>query len=549
MEGGEWVWQWQIITKEMVLSMAAIVASFMVVIIWKNMWLKPHRIRSVLQNQGIKGPKPSFLLGNLSEIKRIQSQFSNMSSSSQAEQWFHSLFPFLQQWRKQYGATFMYSTGHRQHLYVGDPKLVKELNRIRTLDLGRPTYITKALKPLLGGGIFRVNGPHWSFQRNLIAPQFHLSKIKNMVDFMEESTREIIRKWERIIEESGGKTAEIVIDNEMKEVTADIISKACFGGSYALGNQIFAKITALANLLAKRSVLFGFLYLRILPTKENKEIWRLNKEIEELILKVAHQHNLQNQMSKYQNQNHTKDLLQVILENTVDDDDSRRSAWGRILKKLIKRKSETQKMIVDICKSMYFAGSDPTALLLTWVLIQLSLHPQWQDCLRAEIFETFPNISSHGVFDIDKLRKMKQLSMVVQESLRLYGPAITASREALEEVKVGDMVVPKGTNILVFIAAIHRDREIWGEDADEFKPERFEGGVSEASKYPQAYLPFGLGTRICAGQNFALIQANIALVLLLANFSFSMSPNYRHSPFYKLVLFPQYGAPLLVSKL
>ncbi|KAI9108116.1 hypothetical protein K1719_020989 [Acacia pycnantha] len=548
MEGGEWVWQWQIITKEMVLSMAAIVVSFMVAIIWKNMWLKPQRIRLVLQNQGIKGPKPSFLLGNLSEIKRIQSQFSNISSSSQAEEWFHSLFPFLQHWRKQYGATFMYSTGHRQHLYVGDPKLLKELNRIRTLDLGRPTYVTKALKPLLGAGIFRVNGPHWSFQRNLIAPQFYLSKIKNMVDFMEESTREIMRKWERIIEESGGKTAEIVIDNEMKEITADIISKACFGGSYALGNQIFAKITALTNLLAKPSVLFGFLYLRILPTKENKEIWRLEKEIEELILKVVDQHKLQNQMSKYHN--HKKDLLQVILENTVDDDDdSRRSVWGRIWKKLMKRKSETQQIIVDNCKSMYFAGSDTTALLLTWVLIQLSLHPQWQDRLRAEIFETFPDISSHSVFDIDKLRKMKQLSMVVQESLRLYGPAITSSRKALEEVKVGDMVVPKGTNILVFITAIHRDREIWGEDADEFKPERFEGGVSEACKYPQAYLPFGLGTRICAGQNFALIEANMALVLLLANFSFSISPNYRHSPCYKLVLFPQYGAPLLVTKL
>ena len=85
-----------------------------------------------------------------------------------------------------------------------------------------------------------------------------------MVYFMEESTREIMRKWERIIEESGGgETTEIVIDNDMKELTADIISKACFGGSYALGNQIFAKITALQNLVSSPTVLFGFLYLRL----------------------------------------------------------------------------------------------------------------------------------------------------------------------------------------------------------------------------------------------------------------------------------------------
>ncbi|XP_054782556.1 cytochrome P450 714A1-like [Prosopis cineraria] len=548
MEGGECAWQWQN-GKEMVWPVAAIVVSLMVLMIWEKLWLKPQRIRSVLQKQGIRGPTPSFPLGNLSEIKRIQSQFStnNLSSSSQPEQWFHSLFPFLQHWRKQYGATFMYSTGHRQHLYVGDPKLLKELNRIKTWDLGRPTYISKPLKPLLGSGIFRVNGPHWSFQRNLVAPQFYLSKIQNMVDFMEDSTKEIMRKWERIIEKSGGKMAEIVIDNDMKELTADIISKACFGGSYALGNQIFAKLTTLQNALGKLSVLFGFLYLRIFPTKENKEVWRLEKEIEQLILKVVDHHKLQNQSRI--DQNNQKDLLQVILENTANgaDENDSSGAWG--MWKKLKHKHETQKLIVDICKNIYFAGSDTTALLLTWILVQLSLHPHWQDCLRAEIFETFPNMSSHDFHDVDKFRKMKQLSMVIQESLRLYGPGITTSREALEELKVGDMVVPKGTNILVFITAMHRDTEIWGEDANEFKPERFERGVSEACKYPQAYLPFGLGSRICAGQNFALIEAKIALILLLSKFSFSVSPNYRHCPFYKLVLFPKYGAPLMVTKL
>lgn len=139
--------------------------------------------------------------------------------------------------------------------------------------------------------------------------------------------------------------------------------------------------------------------------------------------------------------------------------------------------------------------------------------------------------------------------MVVQESLRLYAPGIRISRETFEDVKVGDMVVPKGTNLWVFITAIHRDKEIWGEDADEFKPERFERGVSEACKYPQAYLPFGLGTRMCIGPKFSIIEAKIALILLLSNFSFSISPNYRHCPFYNLVLSPKYGAPLLVTKL
>ncbi|XP_054782760.1 cytochrome P450 714A1-like [Prosopis cineraria] len=547
MEGGEEAWYWQM-KKEIVWSVSAIVVSFMILIIWEKLWLKPQRIRSVLQKQGITGPSPSFPFGNLSQIKRIQSHFFNnnsLSSSSQPEQWFPSLFPFLQQWRKQYGSTFVFSTGHIQHLYIGDPKLIKELNRAKPMDLGRPTYIFKPLKPLLGSGILTVNGPPWSFQRNLIAPEFSLLKIQNMVDFMEESTKEIMRKWERIIEESGvKKMAEIVIDDYMKDLTADIISKACFSGSYAQGNQIFAKLTALQAAVAKPNMLFGFLYLRILPTKENKKIWKLEKEMEQLILKVVHHRKLQNQSHKDQNQ---KDLLQMILENTAYEADNSSGAWG--MWKKLKHKRETQKLIVDICKNIYFAGSETTAVLLTWTLVLLCLHPQWQDRLRAEILEAYPNISPHCFHDMDKFRNMKQLSMVIQESLRLYGPAITTAREAIKKVKVGEMVVPKGTNILVFITAMHRDPEIWGEDANEFKPERFEGGVSNACKYPQAYLPFGIGSQICLGQYFAIIEAKIALILLLSNFSFSISPSYRHCPFYKLALNPKYGAPLLVTKL
>ncbi|KAI9108048.1 hypothetical protein K1719_020921 [Acacia pycnantha] len=344
MEGGEWVWQWQIITKEMVLSMAAIVVSFMVVIIWKNMWLKPQRIRSVLQNQGIKGPIPSFLLGNLSEIQKIQSQFSNLSSSSLPDQWFHSLFPFLHQWRKQYGPIFLYSTGNKQHLYVGDPELVKELNLIRSLDLGKPSYLSKPLKPMLGNGIIRANGHYWSFQRNLVAPQLFLSKIKNMVDFMEESTKEIVRKWDRRITESGGKVAEIVIDKDLMALTADVICKACFGSSYAQGNQIFAKLSALQAVLAKPNLLFGFTDIRFLPTKANREIWRLGKEYDKLILKSDRRCKLENQRQVNENRN---DLLQMIIDGAADADNSR----SGILKNLRRKHNETKRIIMDICSN------------------------------------------------------------------------------------------------------------------------------------------------------------------------------------------------------
>ena len=138
--------------------------------------------------------------------------------------------------------------------------------------------------------------------------------------------------------------------------------------------------------------------------------------------------------------------------------------------------------------------------------------------------------------------------MVIQESLRLYGPAVTTARGVLAEMKLGEHVLPKGINMWLYIPALHRDPDNWGPDAREFKPERFAGGVSAACKYPQAYIPFGLGSRICLGQNFALLEIKEALCLLLSNFSFAVSPNYHHCPQYSFLLMPKYGVRLLVSK-
>lgn len=140
-----------------------------------------------------------------------------------------------------------------------------------------------------------------------------------------------------------------------------------------------------------------------------------------------------------------------------------------------------------------------------------------------------------------------QLTMVIQESMRLYPSGVLIARAILANVKLGDLDVPKGTNIHVCSAALHCDPENWGPDADEFKPERFANGISNACKHPQAYVPFGFGTRVCIGQTFAMTQLKIVLSLILSKFSFSLSPNYRHSPVHKMILMPKHGIRLLVE--
>lgn len=139
--------------------------------------------------------------------------------------------------------------------------------------------------------------------------------------------------------------------------------------------------------------------------------------------------------------------------------------------------------------------------------------------------------------------------MVIHETLRLYGPAVITSREAFADMKVGDLTVPKGTNIWIPVTTLHRDPDNWGPDVGEFKPERFARGIAEACKYPQSYIPFGFGSRLCIGQTFAMLELKILVSLMLSNFCFSMSPEYRHSPVFKMLLVPQHGIRLMARRL
>ncbi|KAE9604086.1 putative cytochrome P450 [Lupinus albus] len=509
--------------------------------VYANIWFKTQRVRRKLQKQGIKGPPPSFLHGNLPDMQKIQAQAKSLAKSSTfnhsdqflAHDYTATLFPYFELWRKQYGLLYTYSTGMKQHLYVNQPELVRELNRCMNLELGKPTYITNKLAPLLGNGILRANGLSWSHQRKLVAAEFFMDKVKGMVGLMRESAQPLLRKWEQIIEGQGSGSngiAEVKVDADLRELSADVISRVCFGHSYSKGNEVFSKLRTMQKAMSKEGgFLFaptGFRDILNLSSKKEKGIKSLEREIESLIWELVKE-----RKSECSEDSSEKDLMQLLLESSMSDENV-----GNEFSK---------SFIVDNCKNIYFAGHETTAVAASWCLMLLALHPQWQDRIRAEVSELCPN----GVPDLDTLPLFKTVTMVIQEVLRLYPPAAFVSREAYEDIKIGDLNVPKGVCVWTLIPTIHRDPQVWGPDANEFKPERFSEGVSKACKIPHAYVPFGAGNRLCLGKNFAMVQLKIVLTLIISKFSFTLSPGYMHSPAYTMIVEPGHGVHILIQKI
>ncbi|KAA8543619.1 hypothetical protein F0562_021635 [Nyssa sinensis] len=505
------------------ISFAVLGVFGLVVRLYNSLVKQPEKLRSKLRKQGITGPKPALLLGNIREIMKARNATVTAPPSGENPVYHNCgsvLFPFFDQWRKQFGQVFMFSLGNTQIIHVNEPDTVREITTCTSLDLGKPEYQHKERGALLGQGILTSNGAVWAHQRKILAPELYMEKVKGMMNLITESTTTLLNSWKGRIEAAGG-LAEIKIDQDMRSFSGDVISRACFGSNYSKGEEIFKRLRALQEAASKKVLSTGIPGMRHLPTKNNREAWALEKEVRRLILEVVKERN---------EVGYEKDLLQMVLEGAKNSDLSQ---------------DAIDRFIVDNCKNIYLAGYETTAVSATWCLMLLAANPEWQDRVRAEVLE----VCGGQMPDSDMIRKMKQLTMVINESLRLYPPVAVVSREALKDMKFGDINVPKGVNLWTLVVTLHTDPEIWGADSYKFNPGRFANGITGACKLPHLYMPFGVGPRVCLGQNLAMVELKILISLILSNFSFSLSPNYVHTPALQLVIEPKYGVDLLVKKL
>src|SRR4051812_14295983 len=139
--------------------------------------------------------------------------------------------------------------------------------------------------------------------------------------------------------------------------------------------------------------------------------------------------------------------------------------------------------------------------------------------------------------------------MVFNEVLRLYPPVMLINRRTYKKIELGGVTYPPNVMLALQLMFIHRDPAIWGDDAGEFNPGRFAEGISKASRDPGAFFAFSSGPRNCIGQNFALLEAKVAISMILQRFSFELSPAYVHAPYTVLTLHPQHGVPVRLHRL
>ncbi|XP_034913433.1 cytochrome P450 734A1 [Populus alba] len=488
------------------------------------LWWRPRRIEHHFAKQGIRGPPYRFFIGNVKELVEMM-----LKASSQPMPFSHNILPrvlsFYHHWKKIYGATFLVWFGPTVRLTVSDPDLIREIFTSKS-EFYEKIEAHPLVKQLEGDGLLSLKGEKWAHHRKIIAPTFHMENLKLLVPVVAKSVTDMLEQWSTV---SNSDDVEIEVSEWFETLTEEVITRTAFGSSYEDGKAIFrlqAQQMALAAVAFQRVLIPGY---RFFPTKRNVNSWKLDKEIRRSLMKLVERRREGSSIiNETQYRQGPKDLLGLMIQASNSS------------------KDVTVHDIVEECKSFFFAGKQTTSNLLTWTTVLLAMHPHWQVQAREEVLRV---CGSRDIPTKDDVVKLKTLTMIVNESLRLYPPTIATIRRSKADVELGGYKIPRGTELLIPILALHHDQSIWGHDANEFNPRRFSNGVARAAKHHVAFIPFGLGVRTCIGQNLAILQAKLTLAIILQRFSFRLATSYQHAPTVLMLLYPQHGAPIIFQRL
>ncbi|CAL4962525.1 unnamed protein product [Urochloa decumbens] len=489
-------------------------------------WLRPRRLSRALRAQGLRGTKYRFPAGDLPENARLNDEAKSRPMKSGCHDVVPRVMPHLVNTVKEHGNICITWFGPIPRVIITEADLVRDILSNKLGHFEKTT--NKRVGKLLCLGVISYEGDKWVKHRRILNPAFHVEKLKCILPAFSTCCTELIDRWESKVAGSNG-SYELDMWPEFQNLTGDVISRTAFGSSFMEGRRIFQLQGEQAERLIK---VFQYLYIPgflFLPTQNNRRMKEINREIEGVLRGMIEKRELAIENGEASG----NDLLGVLLQFNID------SGKGSL-------RMSTEEMIEE-CKLFYFAGMETTAVLLTWTLVVLSMHPEWQDRAREEVLSVF---GRNDKPNFDGLSRLKTVTMILYEVLRLYPPAVSLNRRTSKDIQLGGITYPAGVTLELPIIVVHHNPEVWGKDAHEFKPERFAEGISKATKDDQlAFFPFGWGPRICIGQNFALLEAKLALSMILQRFEFQLSPSYTHAPYPVITLHPQHGAPIIVKKI
>ena len=379
---------------------------------------------------------------------------------------------------------------NQERIVLTSPQALAEVLSHRTYEFTKPRQFVKTLARLLGIGLFLAEGKEHRTQRKNLMPAFAFGHIKALYPAFWAKSMELV---ECLVDEiSGVSNLDISIDVQdwASRVTLDIIGVTGFGQDFhALQNSKSEVLHAYKELFTPSrtrqivqflALFFPLWLLRNLPINRNNILQNSFKTIQGTCSNLV-----QRAKKTWNDEEVEKNILSVALKSGAFSDDQ----------------------LVNQLKTFLLAGYETTSSSFAWAICMLCKYPEVQARLCAEVQSLLPDcrdpMSTPTAKDIDNL---PYLSAFCNEVFRLWPPVAIAKRVPTNDTTILGHHIPKDTLILIVPWAINVSKVLWGDDAREFKPERWmrpgtAGTGGAESNY--AFLTFLQGPRSCIGQSFA----------------------------------------------
>lgn len=376
---------------------------------------------------------------------------------------------------QQHGDRVTFHVLGQQVFLLANPNDIEEVLIKDRENYGRSQEVLN-LRPIFGNGLLTSEGDLWKKQRRLIQPKFSHTSMQQYANVMLECIQEQIAAWQPGEQRS--------MKPEMMMFTREVVCRTLFGRTPSQDAQKIAHAVTTVFGELKTEILYLPIW-RMLPLPRSL---RWNRAAHAL------NHAIHHMIAERRSDSVQREDLLGLLMGTRDDDGS----------------SMDDQQIHDEVLTMFLAGHETSAVLLTWSLALLAQHPAIQEKAAEEI----KTVTGGNALTVAMLPQLALLHAIVQETLRLYPAVWSLGRKVLHDTTLGSTAIPKDSHIWMCTYAVHRNTT-WYPNAESFQPERW---LHTPTPKRTTFLPFGAGPRMCIGQHFATTEAVLALAAILFRF-------------------------------
>jgi unspecific monooxygenase len=340
----------------------------------------------------------------------------------------------------------------------------------------------RVLRPMLGEGLLIAEGRAWKYQRRTLAPAFTPRAVGSLVPHMIAATDETIAKLQ------AASSGPVDLREAMQRMTLEIAGRTMFSFGMARHGAALRDFVMEYGMRLARPHFLDLLLPLSWPSPQDFARARFRKRWTQFVAML-----MAERRAAGKNEGAPPSDLFDLMGAARDPETG---------------EAFSDEQLGDQVATMILAGHETTAVALFWSLYLLALDPATQDQLAAEV----KDVTVNGALDLERLKFTRA---VVDETMRLYPPAFLIARAAAGPDSIAGFPVKNNDVILISPWLLHRHEKLW-RDPNAFIPARFMPPAPPPDRF--AYLPFGVGARVCIGAHFALVEATLALAKIIGAF-------------------------------